>query len=114
MWLIFFEKKIVNYANDIKVDTYIGGFSTFVVNITDYVNDNVAYIKVEVTNLDIDTILINKDFTHWAGIYIDVELVATDDIYIEDYETSGIYLDQDVDLKNNKVSMLHMLNLENN
>ena len=101
------NKKAVIYVDGVKVDTHIGGFSTFVVDITDYVKGNVANIKVEVTNLDTDTIPINTDFTHWAGIYRDVELVATDDIYIstEDYGTSGVYLDQNIDLKNNKATL---------
>ena len=101
------NKRAIIYVDGVKVDTHIGGFSTFVVDITDYVNGDVANVKVEVTNLDTDTIPINTDFTHWAGIYRDVELIVTDDIYIstEDYGTSGVYLDQNVDLKNNKATL---------
>ena len=101
------NKRTVIYVDGVKVDTHIGGFSTFVIDITDYVNGDIANVKVEVTNLDTDTIPINTDFTHWAGIYRDVELVATDDIYIstEDYGTSGVYLDQNVDLKDNNATL---------
>ena len=98
------NKRAVIYVDGIKAGSHIGGFSTFVVDITDYVKDSTPNIKVEVTNIDTDTIPINTDFTHWAGIYRDVELIATDDIYIstEDYGTLGVYLDQNIDLKNNK------------
>ncbi|AMC08061.1 glycoside hydrolase family 2 TIM barrel-domain containing protein [Turicibacter sp. H121] len=116
------NKKTKVYVDNVEVATHIGGFSTFIVDITDYVNGNSALIKVEVTNLDTDTIPINTDFTHWAGIYRDVELVITDDIYIstEDYGSSGIYLDTNVDLKSNtatlapKIALSHSISSSKN
>ncbi|MDY3959847.1 cell wall-binding repeat-containing protein [Romboutsia timonensis] len=101
------NKKAVIYIDNKEVDTHIGGFSAFVVDITDYVNGDSANIKIEVTNLDTDTMPINTDFTHWAGIYRDVELIIAEDIYIsmEDYASSGIYANSDVDVKNKSVKL---------
>lgn len=92
------------YVDGQEVTTHKGGFSSFVIDITDYINGDTAALKIEVTNLDTDTIPINTDFTHWAGIYRDLELIVTDDIYIsvEDYGSEGVYLKTDVDLNANK------------
>ena len=83
--------------------THIGGFSAFTIDITDYVTGDIVDIKIETTNFDLKTMPINTDFTHFAGIYRDVELVATSNIYFatEDYGSKGIYVTPKVDLKNN-------------
>ena len=58
-------------------------------------NDTIK-IKVETVNIDTASIPVNSDFTHWAGLYRDVELIATNDAYIstEDNGTKGIYVSQ--------------------
>lgn len=65
-------------------------------DITDYVKNDAIKIKVETVNIDTASIPVNSDFTHWAGLYRDVELIATSDAYIstEDNGTKGIYVSQ--------------------
>ena len=82
-----------------KVGTHVGGYSAFVFDLTDYVKGKEKItITVRVTNLDTISIPINVDYTQWAGIYRDVELISTDDQYfsLEDYGTNGIYIDTSV------------------
>lgn len=71
-----------------EVGTHIGGYSAFVFDISDKAEgkDQIT-ITANVTNLDTTSIPINVDYTQWAGIYRDVELISTDDQYIatEDY-----------------------------
>lgn len=86
------------YINDTKAGSHIGGFTAFVIDITDFATTDVITIKVVTTNIDIKSMPINTDFTHFAGIYRDVELIACDDTYIsvEDYGASGVYVDQKI------------------
>lgn len=82
-----------------KVGTHVGGYSGFTFDISDYVKGKEKIeIKVNVTNMDVVSIPINVDYTQWAGIYRDVELIATDEQYIsiEDYGNKGIYIDTEV------------------
>lgn len=83
------------YIDGEKVGTHIGGYTAFVFDITDYVKgkQNVQ-LKVKVTNIDTDTIPINVDYTQWAGIYRDVEIILCNDQYIslEDNGSSGIFI----------------------
>lgn len=82
-----------------EVGTHIGGYSAFVFDISDKAEgkDQIT-ITANVTNLDTTSIPINVDYTQWAGIYRDVELISTDDQYIatEDYGNDGIYIDYSV------------------
>lgn len=78
-----------------NVGTHIGGYSAFTFDISDYVKDkDKIKITANVTNLDTTSIPINVDYTQWAGIYRDVELIATDEQYFstEDYGNKGIYI----------------------
>lgn len=82
-----------------KVGTHIGGYSAFVFDISKYVKDkDQIIITANVTNLDTTSIPINVDYTQWAGIYRDVELIATGEQYFstEDYGNEGIYIDSTV------------------
>ena len=86
-----------------SVGTHIGGYSAFVFNITNYVKEKSSItITVNVTNMDTESIPINVDYTQWAGIYRDVELITTDDQYIsmEDYGSEGIYIDTNINGEN--------------
>ena len=86
-----------------SVGTHIGGYSAFVFNITNYVKKKSSItITVNVTNMDTESIPINVDYTQWAGIYRDVELITTDDQYIsmEDYGSEGIYIDTNINGEN--------------
>ena len=90
------NKNTVLYIDGKKVGEHVGGFSAFVFDITDYVKNDAIKIKVETVNIDTASIPVNSDFTHWAGLYRDVELIATSDAYIstEDNGTKGIYVSQ--------------------
>ena len=86
-----------------SVGTHIGGDSALVFNITNYVKEKSSItITVNVTNMDTESIPINVDYTQWAGIYRDVELITTDDQYIsmEDYGSEGIYIDTNINGEN--------------
>ena len=93
------NKNATIYVDGQEVGTHIGGFSAFTFDITDYISGDIAEIRVDNTNLDTKTMPVNTDFTHWAGIYRDVELIVTDDAYIsvEDYGSEGVYVDQTVE-----------------
>ena len=90
------NKNTVLYIDGKKVGEHVGGFSAFIFDITEYVKNDTIKIKVETVNIDTASIPVNSDFTHWAGLYRDVELIATNDAYIstEDNGTKGIYVSQ--------------------
>ncbi|MDO4183358.1 MAG: glycoside hydrolase family 2 TIM barrel-domain containing protein [Coriobacteriia bacterium] len=97
----------VNKIAVVKIDgetvgTHTGGFSAFYVDITAAcAGKQQVDVAVEVTNISFDTMPVNSDFTHFAGIYRDVWLVAANpaaSISNQDYGSSGVYLDTQVDL----------------
>ena len=78
------------------VGTHVGGYSAFAFDITDYVQGkSTVMLTVNVTNVDTDSIPINVDYTQWAGIYRDVELIAVEDVHLalDDYGSNGVYVD---------------------
>lgn len=88
------------YIDEELVGTHVGGYSAFVFDITDYIQaKEKVTLRADVTNIDTDSIPINVDYTQWAGIYRDVELIATEEQYIavEDYASSGLYIDSSVE-----------------
>ena len=81
------------------VGSHVGGYSAFAIDVTDAVRGKKSVVlTVKVSNIDIDSIPINVDYTQWAGIYRDVELIATSDQYFstEDYGSCGLYIDSKV------------------
>lgn len=79
----------------VSVGTHVGGYSAFVFDITDYIQGKQSVtLKVNVANADIDSIPINVDYTQWAGIYRNVELVSTADqhISLEDSGSNGTFV----------------------
>ena len=68
------NKNTVLYIDGKKVGEHVGGFSAFIFDITEYVKNDTIKIKVETVNIDTASIPVNSDFTHWAGLYRDVEL----------------------------------------
>ena len=96
------------YIDEKFVGTHVGGYSAFVFDITDYVQGKQSVaIRVDVTNIDTDSIPINVDYTQWAGIYRDVELISTEEQYIalEDYGSSGLYIDSTINGNDAEVSL---------
>lgn len=78
--LAYLEFKGVNsearvFVNEQLVTSHAGGYSTFRVDITPYLNkDNI--VKVEVCNKENDTVYPQRaDFTFYGGIYRDVNLL---------------------------------------
>lgn len=90
------NKTATLYVDGEIVGEHIGGFSAFVFDITDYIHSDTINIKVDTKNIDTTSIPVQSDWTHWAGLYRDVELIATNDAYIstEDNGTKGIYVSQ--------------------
>lgn len=96
------------FVDNQEVGTHIGGYSSFVFDITEYAKEkNEITITVNVTNLDTSSIPINVDYTQWGGIYRDVELISTSDQYIslEDYGNTGVYIDSSVNGLNANINL---------
>ena len=95
------------YINDQYVMTHNGGFTAFTVGLSEYKGQADVKLRIDVTNIDVDTIPINTDFTHWAGIYRDVDLIVTSDVHIanDDYGSNGVYIDSKVNLKNDSAAI---------
>lgn len=78
------------------VGSHVGGYSAFVVDITDAVQGkSQVELTVNVTNIDTDSIPINVDYTQWAGIYRDVELIATENQHFSlmNAGSQGVFFD---------------------
>lgn len=75
--------------------THKGGYTAFVVDITEYVNlDQWNEVKIHVNNENVNIPPLSGDFTIFGGIYRDVWLIATDEVHISttDYASSGVYV----------------------
>lgn len=84
------------YVNEQLVGTHIGGYAAFIFDITKFIRlDSVNQVAVWVDNSSgIDAAPLSGDFTFFGGITRDVELIATDSIFISplDYASPGVYL----------------------
>ena len=79
-----------------SVGTHVGGYSAFTFDITDKIQGkSQVNLTVNVTNVDTDSIPIYVDYTQWAGIYRDVELISTEDQHfsLSNYGSRGIFVD---------------------
>ena len=83
------------FVDGVSLGQHVGGYSAFTFDLTDQIRgkDQVT-LTVNVTNVDTDSIPINVDYTQWAGIYRDVELIATDDQHfsLNNYGSDGIFV----------------------
>lgn len=80
------------YVGDKKVATHHGGYSTWRVNITDYIEENTE-ISVDVDNKANETVYPQMaDFTFYGGLYRDVNLICVSSSHFDlDYfGTPGI------------------------
>ncbi len=96
------------FVDGTEVGTHVGGYTAFVFDLTPYITGkSTVRLTANVTNMDTVSIPINVDYTQWAGIYRDVELIATDNQYIslEDYGSTGLYIDSLVSGNNATVSL---------
>lgn len=74
-----------------EVGTHFGGYSAFVFDITSFVQGKSSVnLVVKVSNIDLKSIPINVDYTQWAGIYRDVELISTADQYISTEDSAAM------------------------
>lgn len=83
-------------VDGVKVGTHVGGYSAFAFDLTDYIQGKDAVtLTVNVTNVDTDSIPVNVDYTQWAGIYRDVELIATPASHfsLSNFGTDGLFVD---------------------
>ena len=89
------NKEAEVFVNGKSVNTHLGGYTAFTVDITDYINygqNNI--VAVRVNNEEKDAIPLSADFTFWGGLYRSVNLVSTDKTHIDlqDYGSSGVYV----------------------
>ncbi|WP_160724978.1 glycoside hydrolase family 2 protein [Bacillus sp. USDA818B3_A] len=89
------NKEAEVFVNGKSVHTHIGGYSAFIVDITDYVNyGQKNTVAVRVNNEVKDSAPLRGDFTFWGGIYRSVNLLVTDKTHIDvdDYGSNGVYV----------------------
>lgn len=78
------------YLNNKYIGTHKGGYSSFQFDVTPFLNQdtpNELYVKVNNENKDVAPLM--GDFTIWGGIYRNVWLVSTDQIYLKSNEYNG-------------------------
>ena len=95
------------YVNDKKLFTHHGGYSTWRVNITDYITDETV-ISVDVDNRANDTVYPQMaDFTFYGGIYRDVNLICVNESHFDlDYfGTPGIKVTPEVKGKDAEIEI---------
>ena len=93
------SRNTVLLIDGVNVGTHVGGYSAFTFDITDYVQGKSSVsVVARVTNIDTVSIPINVDYTQWAGIYRDVELISPEaqHVSLEDYGSDGFYIDSAV------------------
>ena len=95
------------YVNDKKLFTHHGGYSTWRVNITDYITDETV-ISIDVDNRANDTVYPQMaDFTFYGGIYRDVNLICVNESHFDlDYfGTPGIKVTPEVKGKDAEIEI---------
>ncbi|NJW51327.1 glycoside hydrolase family 2 TIM barrel-domain containing protein [Salinimicrobium oceani] len=92
-WFFHFEGVMQEarvYINESLVETHKGGYLPFTIDATTHLKENsLNRMEVEVTNVDDPTIppgkpLADLDFNYYGGIYRNVHLIKTGNIYITD------------------------------
>lgn len=103
------NKIAVVYVDGVEIGRHTGGFTAFAIDITDACEGkDCVTVQVETINISMDTMPVNTDFTHFAGIYRDVNLVAVNKsgyLALEDSGTQGVYLETSVDLSDDSASL---------
>lgn len=81
-------------VNGRHIASHKGGYSAFVVDISDYITDGDNLIEVTVDNKRPEITPISADFTFWGGIYRDVWLISTPAIHFNmaNYGSDGIFI----------------------
>ena len=84
------------YLNGELLTTHKGGYSAFIVDITDKVRNDVSnLLMVHVNNQNNQIPPLSGDFTIFGGIYRDVWLISVgkQHISLTDYASPGVYVD---------------------
>lgn len=100
------------YLNGQEITTHDGGYSTFRVDVTKYLQDK-NDIKIEVDNSVNDRVYPQKaDFTFYGGIYRDIEflIVKKEHFDLDYYGGPGIQYTTEVDGEDAKVHVVTYLN----
>ena len=98
-----------------SVGTHVGGYTAFVFDITDKIQGkSQVTLTVNVTNVDTDSIPINVDYTQWAGIYRDVELISTEDQHFSLLNNGSEGLFVDYSLSNGNADLKVKADVANN
>lgn len=81
-------------VNGRQATSHNGGYSAFIADITDLLNQGDNIIEVTVDNGRKDITPISADFTFWGGIYRDVWLVTTPEIHFNmaNHGSDGIFI----------------------
>lgn len=91
-----------NKSANVKVNgqiagSHAGGYSAFIIDITDYIK-TINNIEIIVDNSRKDITPISADFTFWGGIYRDVWLITTPKQHfnMSNHGSSGVFVDTPV------------------
>lgn len=81
-------------VNGQAVGKHQGGYTAFIVDITDYIKPGDNLIEVTVDNSRQDVTPLWADFTFWGGIYRDAWHITTDDIHFNmaNHGSDGIFI----------------------
>jgi beta-galactosidase len=89
------------YINKQLRATHIGGYTRFVVPVSDFINfsnaDNFSTFDVVIkadNSYHTDVPPLSADFTFFGGVYRDVHLIVKEKVHfnLEDYATNGVYI----------------------
>ena len=104
------------FINGKQIGEHRGGYGAFIFEITDKVNygkNNTVLVRVN-NGEQLDVMPLVGDFNFYGGIYRDVHLLVTEDIFISplDYASPGVYLFQQ-HVGEKQAAVLARINLSN-
>lgn len=84
-------------VNGKKIGTHLGGYSAFIMDITDLIKEK-NEIEIIVDNSRKDITPIWADFTFWGGIYRDIWIISTNKQHfnMENHASSGVFVNTPV------------------
>ncbi|MCM1333286.1 MAG: glycoside hydrolase family 2 protein [Bacteroides sp.] len=78
--------------NNHPLATHFGGYTAFIVDVTDYLTVGNNDLAVTVDNSRVDVGPISADYTFWGGLYRDVWMITTPQVHFDmaDYGSDGV------------------------
>ncbi|MCF8432506.1 MAG: beta-glucuronidase [Melioribacteraceae bacterium] len=78
------------YVNVVLIGNHVGGFTSFTLEITDYVKEDTNFVVVKVDNKRKREAVptLNTDWFNYGGITRDVHLIKTSKMFVSDYSIS--------------------------